>query len=80
MDDNVPFHGHASVDYSGCKSNGDREKKGKKLRDKALKRGWLYQPTSGQQVQSEGGTTEKGADAIQASTNGISAIEAIPET
>ena len=36
------FHEHAEIDFSGL-SNGQCEKKGKKLRDVAEQRGWLHQ-------------------------------------
>lgn len=40
-EDNDPFNGHCSIDYKGL-SNGQMEKKAKKLKSYAQARGWLY--------------------------------------
>ncbi|WP_212006023.1 hypothetical protein [Chitinophaga sp. HK235] len=51
--DNKPFAGHVSVDYSICKSRGEMERKAKKMRDKAMNRGWLYQVGQEESVEQE---------------------------
>jgi hypothetical protein len=43
--DDEPFKGHASIDYSPCKSKGEIKTKAKKLCDMAMERNWLY-PTN----------------------------------
>lgn len=43
IDDNHGFQGHVSIDFRTFNKK-ETESKSKDLRDKALKRGWLYQP------------------------------------
>jgi hypothetical protein len=42
-ENNIPFDGHAIIDYTGLTSN-QIDKKAKKLRTIAVNRGWLYGP------------------------------------
>ncbi|SDZ91553.1 hypothetical protein SAMN05660909_00123 [Chitinophaga terrae (ex Kim and Jung 2007)] len=42
IDDNHPFEGHASIDYSRHPSNSRKEKIAKRIRDKAMIRKWQY--------------------------------------
>ena len=42
LEDNIPFDGHAYIDYSTCETNGQIKSKAKLLKKKALDRGWMY--------------------------------------
>ncbi|MGM9508573.1 hypothetical protein ACS5NO_12630 [Larkinella sp. GY13] len=41
-EDNVPFDGHCSIDFSQVTSKGQIKDKGRKLRDEAVKRNWTF--------------------------------------
>jgi hypothetical protein len=41
-EDNVPFDGHAYIDFSTLTSNGQRKSKAKLLKKDAMARGWLH--------------------------------------
>lgn len=50
IDDNYGFDGHVSIDFRKF-SRKDVETKSKDLRNKALQRGWLYQPEQDESTQ-----------------------------
>jgi len=41
-EDNIPFDGHAYIDYSTCETNGKIKSKAKLLKKKAFDRGWMH--------------------------------------
>jgi hypothetical protein len=44
VEDNIPFDGHAYIDFSKVTTNNQKTKRAGKLRDFATKRGWTYKP------------------------------------
>ena len=46
--DPEPFPEHAVIKFDGCGSNAEIEKKAKKLRNTAVKRGWQYEAEAGE--------------------------------
>jgi hypothetical protein len=42
LNDNIPFNGHASIDFGSITSKNQKIKKAAKLRDYAVNRGWTY--------------------------------------
>lgn len=44
IDDNWPFHGHNSIDFSLITTSNKKKKAGGYLRDYAQERGWTYKP------------------------------------
>lgn len=43
-EDNEPFDGHCSINFSSVSSRNQKIKKASKLRDIAIKRNWTYKP------------------------------------
>ena len=41
-ENNIPFDGHCIIDFSSLTSQGQKEKKAKKLRNISFAKGWLY--------------------------------------